>query len=127
MGTDEYSIYGVGFYGRVFYGRAVIFSDPRDSLFSLKAWKKTAKSGPGFVGIYQRQPTSKGQIVRRLKLYAPTNPQTEAQQANRQKVADAVEAWQALTDEQKNQYNTRAKRRPFSGYNLFVKEYLKSH
>lgn len=127
MGEETSAIYGKGIFGRSIYGRVVVFKDPRDCLFSLKAWKKTAASGSGFAGIYQRQPTSKGQIVRRLKLYAPTNPRTEAQQANRQKIADAVEAWQGLTEEQRNQYNKRARFQPFTGYNLFIKEYLKSH
>lgn len=104
----------------------VVFNDWRDHAFTFKVHGKISGAGSGFDGIYQRMPTSKGQIVRRLKFYAPTNPQTEAQQANRQKIADAVLAWQALTNEQKNHYNIKAKGRPFSGYNLFIKEQLKS-
>ena len=121
--------YGVAVLGRSVYGLVLTppFSDPRNCLFSLEARKKTAKSGSGFVGIYQTQPTSKGRITRRLKLYAPTNPQTEAQQAHRQKYGEAVGAWRNLTDEQKNLYNERAIGKPFSGYNRFIKDYLLSN
>ena len=58
------------------------------------------------------------------KFYVPTNPQTEPQQANRQKFAGAVAGWQALTQEQKNQYNKLAIGRYMSGYNLFIRWYM---
>jgi len=121
--------YGVAGFGQSAYGLVLTpaFSDPRNCLFSLVARQKVRTGGAGFVGIYQTQPTSKGRIVRRLKLYSPTNPRTEAQQAHRQKYGEAVEAWRDLTDEQKLVYNKKAKGRPLSGYNLFVKEYLLSH
>jgi hypothetical protein len=130
---DTNATYGIAIFGRSVYGLILdlpegpVFSDSRNCLFSLEARKKTAKSGPGFVGIYQTMPTSKGRITKRLKLYSPFNPRTEAQQANRQKITNAVLAWQNLTDEQKNLYNERAIGKPFTGYNIFIKEHLLSN
>jgi len=121
--------YGIAIFGRSAYGLILTpaFSDPRNCLFSLEARKKIASAPPAFRGIYQTQITSKGRITRKLKLYAPANPQTEAQQANRAKITAAVLAWQGLTDEQKAIYNERAIGKPFTGYNIFVKEHLLSH
>lgn len=67
------------------------------------------------------------QFVQKNEWHYPSNPQTEAQQSNRQKFADGVAAWQTLTDSQKDVYNERVKYKKFSGYNLFLKEYLLSH
>lgn len=127
MATDTPATYGKGIYGRAVYGRDMVVYDPRYRLFSLVAWKKFGKTESPIEGIYQRQPSLNGQIVRKLKFYVPTNPQTEAQQANRQKIADAVSAWQALTDEQKDVYNKKALGKGISGYNLFIKNYLRSN
>ena len=67
------------------------------------------------------------QVVIKKGWYHPANPQTESQQANRSKYADAIVAWQGLTSSQKDVYNQRAKYKPYSGYNLYLKEYLLSH
>lgn len=63
----------------------------------------------------------------KMRSYAPTNPQTTEQQANRFKFADAVIAWQGLTTEQKANYNVTASRQGRLGRWLFMSEYLKSH
>lgn len=84
-------------------------------------------SGSKFHGIYQMRTRFGKQVLVKEKYYVPTNPQTETQQANRQKLTDGVAAWQALTSPQKSVYNERAKYKKFSGYNLFLKEYLLSH
>lgn len=121
--------YGIGGYGRSAYGLVLTpsFADPDNKLFSLTAFGKISGDESGVGGIYQRMHTSKGLIIRKLKLYRPTNPRTETQQANRAKVASAVLAWKNLTDNEKIIYNERASGRHFSGYNLFIKEYLLSH
>ena len=72
-------------------------------------------------GIYQKKHGIKGCYYRRMEFYVPTNPRTELQQANRAKFAEAVLAWQALTQEQKEVYNKIAKYKQFSGYNLFIR------
>ena len=78
-------------------------------------------------GIYQIRSRYNGSIIVKENFYWPTNPQTETQQAHRQKLTDGVAAWQALTNNQKEIYNERARYKPYSGYNLFLREYLLSH
>lgn len=81
----------------------------------------------GFVpGIYQRRKCSDGVRTIRMKFYSPYNPQTEAQQANRQKFSSAVSAWKLLTDEEKKEYNELAKGKNMSGYNFFIRQYMLS-
>ena len=78
-------------------------------------------------GIYQRR-HSKGRVIYvKERLYFPKYSNNEIQAAMRQKIRDAVLAWQGLTTEQKLVYNNRARGKARSGYNIFVKEYLLSH
>lgn len=118
--------YGTSIFGKSLYGFSVIFRDPRNCLFSLTAKKKLEKAPVGFRGIYQTYKAKDRKSTRLLKLYRPTNPRTEFQQANRQKIANAVYAWQLLTKEQQSVYNERSSPPRMSGYNRFIKEYLKS-
>lgn len=78
-------------------------------------------------GIYQTRTRYGKQTNVREKFYIPSNPQTEAQQANRATYAAGIVAWQALTPSQKDVYNEKAKGKRMSGYNLFLQEYLLSH
>lgn len=91
-----------------------------------------------FGGIYQKRVTGynntgrKAHLPRktyyvRMRSYAPTNPRTVAQQANRAKFAAANAAWKLLTDVEKAQYNSNVKRPGQLGIHLFVSEYMKSH
>ena len=77
-------------------------------------------------GIYQVRTRGKHQTQVKEKFYVPTNPQSIPQQANRQKLANGVIAWQALSDSEKQAYNKRATRKPFFGYHLFLREYMLS-
>lgn len=77
-------------------------------------------------GIYQIRHNSKGQYTQRMRSYRPTNPRTVAQQANRSIFADAMSAWVALTDEEKQAYNQRARKIQLFGKNLFIREYYQS-
>jgi hypothetical protein len=77
-------------------------------------------------GIYRIRGCSTGQFIERKRFYIPANPRSEPQQANRSKFANAISGWQNLTNEQKNQYNERAKRLKMSGYNLYIKIYMLS-
>lgn len=79
---------------------------------------------PEWWGIYQTRPRAGGRIWVKEKFYVPTNPRTPAQQAWRDKYADSIVAWRALTSEQKEVYNVRARGKKMSGYNLFQKEFL---
>jgi len=78
-------------------------------------------------GIYQMRTKYGKQVIVKEIFYWPSNPQSVPQQANRQKLTDAVIAWQALTDNQKEIYNERARYKLYSGYNLYLKEYILSH
>lgn len=81
----------------------------------------------GVNGIYQNRLTKRGKVPIKMKFYTPTNPQTEAQQANRQKFADAMTAWGNLTAPQKATYTERAKKRGMFGWGLFIREYYQSN
>ena len=78
-------------------------------------------------GIYRSDNVTGETKIYREPYYITKNPRLPDQQAQREKMAAAVLAWQGLTQEQKNQYNQRAIRKRMSGYNLFLKEYLLSH
>jgi len=84
-------------------------------------------AGADIFGIYQVRSRFGKQVVVKQEYYNPTNPQSVPQQANRQKLTDAVAAWQGLTNNQKEIYNERARYKPFSGYNLYIREYILSH
>lgn len=79
------------------------------------------------IGIYRRFTQGPVRRIVKNRFYIPTNPRTVPQQARRQVYADGVAAWQALTYPEKQVYNTRAKGRKLSGYNLFMQEYLRSN
>lgn len=78
-------------------------------------------------GIYRTDNVKGYTTYYREPYYIPKNPRTAKQQAQRQKYAAGVAAWQNLTNEQKAIYNKRAKGRRYSGYHLFLKEYLLSN
>lgn len=98
------------------------------TLFSFVARGKIGRpdlpNPHGHFGIYQIRHTLKGPRVIRMKFYTPTNPQTVPQQANRTKFANAMAAWQSLTEEEKGVYRKRAKKRSMFGWGLFIREYF---
>lgn len=96
--------YGIPQYGRHIYGT------------DDKRW-----------GIYQRRKEN-GQIFYvRERFYTPTNPQTGPQQAWRTTFKNGAIAWQALTPTEKEKYNKKALKYGIYGYNLFMKNWLKTH
>lgn len=78
-----------------------------------------------FGGIYSRKKTLKGWKTSRMKYYAPTNPQTEAQTARRSLFAMGVSAWQGLTDLDKVYYNKVGRKYRMTGFNFFMRWYLR--
>lgn len=76
-------------------------------------------------GIYSIKKTLKGKIVSRMRVYRPTNPQTETQQTWRAIFADGVLAWQALTPEQKEVYLSEAHRLRMTSFNVFMRNWLR--
>lgn len=67
----------------------------------------------------------KGPII--MKFYQPTGEPHAGQIAQRAKLEPAIVAYRELTAEQKEVYYQRAVGRKFSGYNLFLSEYMTSH
>jgi hypothetical protein len=57
----------------------------------------------------------------------PTNPQTEAQQANRAKFAQALAAWQALSIEQRAAWQKIASRAGRRAYDIFMSDWLEKN
>ncbi len=108
-----------------FYGRSVFASSRygSDDIFII--------DGKGnkiiLTGIYRRDNVSGYLRYYRENYYCTKNPRTEKQQANRMKFRDAVLAWHNLTNDEKNDYNERAKIRHMSGMNLFIRYYMNSH
>lgn len=101
------------------------------------AWSQCGEENDK-VGVYQRRARRKGTIIGGevlmqskenfvMKHTWPVNPQTETQQAWRATFADAVLAWQALTDEERAWYRKRGTKLRRNGYAIFISTYLKSH
>ena len=55
----------------------------------------------------------------------PHNPDTAKQRSNRNLFRDAISTWQSLSTEEKISWNSRAGRKNYSGYNLFISYYMK--
>ena len=94
---------------------------------SGKLGKPTAPDPLNVHGIYQMRMTKRGKVPVKMKFYGPTNPRTPAQEANREKFAAAMVAWQALTPVEKGVYNKRAKKRSMFGWGLFIREYYQAN
>jgi hypothetical protein len=75
-------------------------------------------------GIWQERRTSMGSVNVRLPYYIPKNPQSGDQITQRNKLAAGVAAWQALSADDKMDYNEKAFGLNMSGYNLFLHDYL---
>jgi len=118
--------YGEKIYGEVRYGATMVGYGL--GLYGKKTYGETeygnAIERPG---IYQIRTRYNKQVTVREIFYWPKNPQTQSQQANRQKLTDGVTAWQGLTSGQKEIYNERARYKPYSGFNLYLKEYILSN
>ena len=107
--------YGTSQYGFSHYGE-------EDIVFAPEGREPIILSG-----IYRRGKVKNGYKVYREPFYITRDPKTPAQQANRQKFANAMQAWKNLTSEQKNAYNERAEKLRIEGVNLFIREYMLSH
>jgi len=106
----------VSFYGRSFFGFSYYGQD-----------KTTMENGTVISGVFRERVSYGKRIKEILPFMYPSNPRTEEQQANRQKIADGVLTWKNLTEEEKSVYNKEAIGKRMSGYNLFLSEYLKSN
>lgn len=78
-------------------------------------------------GIYKTIRSSKGIQTYKFKYYRPTNPKTTTQQAWRAYFTLCVNAWGALTDEQKKYWRDLKRPEHMSGWNRFLSYHLKAH
>lgn len=106
-------------FGRIFYGHAQYGKSFEEAGIYQMRKCKIGYPTEGTKYHYAKLPI-------RMKFYEPTNKQTEKQQANRQKFADAIEAYQNLTDEEKQVYYNQAIGQKKSGYNIYLTKYMLS-
>jgi hypothetical protein len=111
-------------YGRAMFAQSVF---GEDEIVFMSADKDGNPKPITLSGIYRTDNVTGKTKFYREPYYITKNPRTVPQQAQRSKFADAVAGWQALTAEEKEVYNIRARGKHLSGYNLFLKEYLLSH
>lgn len=130
MSIPTSSIFGTREYGTFDYGKILPLT-LQEFLLGFNISGNIGKPGDpdplNVNGIYQMRMTKRGKRPIKMKFYTPTNPQTEPQEANRSKFADAMFAWGALSSEEKGVYNVRAKKRNMFGHGLFIREYYQSN
>ena len=100
----EYAIYGVSSYGEEKYGNRMLVS-----------------------GIFRKDGTTAKGGTYLEPYYIPYDPKSEDQLARRGVFGDGVDAWHALTDNERAEYNEKAKGKHRSGFNAFLRQYLLSH
>lgn len=110
----KYREFGCSMFGATGYGAEPI-------VFTFWDGQKIELSG-----VYQKRHSAGRSIFVRERFYFPANPKTEAQLRTRQNIRSAVASWRSLTEEQKIAYNKRAEGLNMSGYNLYIREYIKS-
>ena len=122
----KHRLFGTSQFGHSNFGQEDIICFP-DRYSATGQLRKPVLGPINFSGIYKKK-MDYGRPVHFKETYRITkNPRSVPQQANRQKMADAVLAWQGLTDEQKMAYHNLSIGRPMSGYNVYLREYLLSH
>jgi hypothetical protein len=77
--------------------------------------------------IYQKKYFKNGPAISKENFYWPTNPRTPEQQSWREVFKNGKEAWQLLPNSEKKFYREKAKSYHFTGFNLFMRYWLKSH
>jgi len=76
-------------------------------------------------GVYQKRPRKTGQIFVRMRYILPNDPRSPLQIARRNNMKNAVIAWQALTLPEKNVYNKMKSPIRMTGFNRYIRLYLK--
>ena len=129
FGTSQFAHSNYGeediYFNRTGYGKASFGNDLFGNIIMLS-------------GIYRTDNVTGKTRYYREPFYITKNPRLPDQQANREKFADAVLFCQSayyghglfgftLYGFQENQYNKKLACRRMSGYNLCIREYLKSH
>lgn len=76
-------------------------------------------------GIYRIRHYSGKIYHERMNFFIQPITHTSGQDAQRAKYIPAVNAWKALSDSERTEYNRKARGRHYYGYHLFMKEQLK--
>jgi hypothetical protein len=106
---------------------------PRGRIGTIKGEKPTRENYAKALlrnpdaGIYQRKLTRNGKKISKMPFYWCPNPRHPKQQQWRAVFRAGKVEWDKLTENQKNEYNKRAIAKKFTGYNLFQREYLRTH
>ena len=122
----RFNQYGTSLYAFSRYGDEdifLIFTEYGNSRFGIEPYGNILLLS----GIYRTDNVTGKIRFYREPYYIPYNPRTPDQQANREKIINAIIDWRGLTDERKTFYNKKAIRKRMSGYNLSLREYLLSH
>lgn len=115
-----FSVFGFSSYGDEFLG--VIFEPYGVAEFGGATYGNYLNLS----GVYQRRHMKIGRQTVIMKFTMPHDPGDPSVAANRTKFRSAIAAWQALTVPQREGYNQRVVGRDLSGYNLFIREFMKS-
>ena len=99
-------------------GEAVLIIE-QDPLHSMEAH---GKFGDEVFCVVQKTGTQYSK-----KYVKPSNPQTEEQEANRNLWGEANQAWNILSQEDKNRYDQLAEGTDKTGQNLFISNFMISH
>jgi len=91
-----------------------------DSLFHRPSFITGVSGKVGELVFYMRN----GRQCARAHV-VPANPRTEGQETRRSLFGAAVRRWQALEDDERGKWNARAAKMPCSGYNLFIRDYMR--
>lgn len=78
-------------------------------------------------GVYQTYHNRLGQITVRKKFYWPALNSSSAAEVTKDNFRDAVAAWQALSDVDKQSWDDLTYPRFMSGYNRFISLWLRTH
>jgi hypothetical protein len=89
----------------------------------MKARNALGNEYSGTIGKSKTAVKRNGSNFERLWVM-PYDPKTPKQMRMRKMFANAHDAWIALPQEKRNEYNERARNMKMTGYNLFVKEYV---
>ena len=106
-----------GGFGDVMFGVSKFgYFDPKNGVYQMRYPLK-----PGMVYTYDK---TKSKIAHRIRYTISTNPRTEGQQVNRGKFLSGMEAWKALSSDQKKLWYKKARPRGMPGTSLFMREYM---
>ncbi len=113
-------LYGIGFeIHKTLHTTDVVF--PGKPYLGATAWPTIPD------GVYKSWRRNGKETFWVCKLYSPVNHKTPAQVIRQNIYHDAVTIWNSLTKEEKQVYRKLAQSKYMSGYNIFMKRYLKSH